>query len=247
MNPTRPSRDRPSRRAAFTLVELLVVVAVVALLLGILLPALGQARELARRSVCLSNLRQVHVAYFAYADLNEDRAPIGYRKGTKQWNSMIYSGWPRSYVLFGLLRRAGLMDEPDAYFCPSERDPQFQFDTESNPWPPGPEGASSDNVYAGYASRPAVDIPDDLDTPGFSLPKLSAFGNDAIAADLTSSPPRLDNRHVEGVNVLGATGSAYWVSRARFDDPLSVCREPQGGADPTFNPQQQRIWESLDR
>ncbi len=60
------------RRRGFTLIELLVVIAVVAVLIGILLPALGAARESGRTSACLSNLRQLSMGWNAYADENQD-------------------------------------------------------------------------------------------------------------------------------------------------------------------------------
>ena len=63
-------------RRGFTLIELLVVVAVIALLIGLLLPALGQARLAAQRSQDLSNLRQLAVAGNTYA-ADHEKAPLG--------------------------------------------------------------------------------------------------------------------------------------------------------------------------
>lgn len=65
---------RPVRRA-FSLIELLVVIAVVAILVAILLPTLATARESARQAACLSNLRQIHLAFEGYADLNKGVSP----------------------------------------------------------------------------------------------------------------------------------------------------------------------------
>jgi prepilin-type N-terminal cleavage/methylation domain-containing protein len=60
---------------AFTLIELLVVIAVIALLIGILLPALGQARNTARTSVCTSNMKQYGVAANTFVSDNDDTIP----------------------------------------------------------------------------------------------------------------------------------------------------------------------------
>jgi prepilin-type N-terminal cleavage/methylation domain-containing protein/prepilin-type processing-associated H-X9-DG protein len=66
------------RRAGFTLIELLVVVGIIALLLAILLPALGRAKQDTRRIVCLSNLRQMAMAAQSYSCDNDASYPIAY-------------------------------------------------------------------------------------------------------------------------------------------------------------------------
>lgn len=62
-------------RTGFTLVEVLVVLGVVTVMVGLLLPALGKARESARRTVCGSNLRQVYFGVQMYAQDNAGRMP----------------------------------------------------------------------------------------------------------------------------------------------------------------------------
>ncbi len=61
------------RRAAFTLIELLVVIAIISLLLAILLPTLSRARQISNRTACLSNLRQLAVAWEYYLEDSEGR------------------------------------------------------------------------------------------------------------------------------------------------------------------------------
>ena len=64
---------RRTTARGFTLIELLVVIAIIALLIGILLPALGQARKTARMSICQSNTKQLGAAAASYAAESEDR------------------------------------------------------------------------------------------------------------------------------------------------------------------------------
>ncbi len=65
-----------TRRQGFTLIELLVVIAIIALLISILLPALGKARKAAQMAVSLSNMRQINVGGATYRDSNKNRLPL---------------------------------------------------------------------------------------------------------------------------------------------------------------------------
>ena len=83
--------------AAFSLIELLVVIAVVALLASLMMPALGRARSMGRSSACLSNLRQMGVAWHLYLADHGDRVPD--RRDLKRdlmGGYQPWSTWPKS-------------------------------------------------------------------------------------------------------------------------------------------------------
>lgn len=65
------------RREAFTLIELLVVISIIAILMAVLMPALTRAREQGQRAVCLSNLKQLQLAWDMYANDNDERIVNG--------------------------------------------------------------------------------------------------------------------------------------------------------------------------
>jgi prepilin-type N-terminal cleavage/methylation domain-containing protein len=75
MKPMAASAVHLAMRRGFTLIELLVVIAVIAVLVAILAPALSSARESGRGAVCLSNLKQSHLACSMYADENRGVGP----------------------------------------------------------------------------------------------------------------------------------------------------------------------------
>jgi prepilin-type N-terminal cleavage/methylation domain-containing protein/prepilin-type processing-associated H-X9-DG protein len=85
----RPNLNKARR--AFTLIELLVVISIIALLVGILLPALGAAREAAKTMQCLSNIRQLGVAFASYSVDNDDKYPSGVATDPK-WHDLKVLG-----------------------------------------------------------------------------------------------------------------------------------------------------------
>src|SRR2546428_819474 len=94
-------RRRPAirrRDAAFTLIELLVVIAIIAILAAILFPVFAQARESARKTTCLSNLKQLGIGWMMYvSDYDEQAIPWTLRLGNTDLNDAngVSLSWDR--------------------------------------------------------------------------------------------------------------------------------------------------------
>ncbi len=76
------------KKKGFTLIELLVVIAIIAMLMAILMPALGRVKRLAQRLVCGTNLKGLGTATLIYANENDDEFPIAGGRGNALWSEV---------------------------------------------------------------------------------------------------------------------------------------------------------------
>jgi len=122
-------------RKGFTLIEVLVVVAIIALLVAILLPSLSVAREQGRSALCKANLKQMHLAQMAYSAMFQNYLVAAYGNPNAVW----WPSWPSKtfglgrFVPYNQKQSGGLAGEhksdiPDVFRCPTyEREIKPRF------------------------------------------------------------------------------------------------------------------------
>lgn len=198
-NPVESSRLSRGRSAlGFSLIEVMVSTAIMVLLLSVLLPSLSNAREAARRTVCLSNMSHVGVSLFAYAADNKEAgpsimSPLSYNRSPRNLLSV-----PASRVNLGTLWPRAVSD-PRLFRCPSQR----RYDHENDTRAMGKEYVAGSYAYA-------------IHIPAGRSPRLGAIRHLALASDdfVAGSDHIGMGRyaHRYGYNVLYSDGSVTWYA-----------------------------------
>ena len=114
------------RQRAFTLIEMLVVMAIVGIVAALLLPALARTREAGRSTACLSNLHQIGLGLQLYVQDNQNRMPVMYDKST---NSAVTNGPSIDVVLLPFVS-----GNSNVFRCPSDFEHLFELTGSSYSW-----------------------------------------------------------------------------------------------------------------
>ena len=194
------------RCRGFTLIELLVVIAIIAILAAILFPVFARAREKARQTSCLSNLKQVGLAVMMYCDDYDERYP---------GSVMTYPGHYNQYTYWQELVQP-YMKNWQMLVCPSGEAPQTVTSQQTGEEIPYViwGGGYGINQHFGYRTE---------STRGITKSTLKNPSQIVYAVDNTmyttmpfwwtygSGYYFLAARHNEGVNITFADGHAKWL------------------------------------
>lgn len=229
---------RMNRRTAFTLVEMLLVVALIALLISILLPSLARSREISRRAVCASNLHQMSTALDEYVIAFRRRYPGGNATLTPgNGIDSTYSVPNQRPMGLAHLITENFLNSPMLMYCPSWTHPWNQFNVVdvagNDPWF-GP------SMMGGW---PASGSSGPTSHRGISYHYRSTFGvsfnrppshvhtrpGNAIAADHWVQREVLYGNtygHREGYNTLTLDGRVFWKGDPQGEYMVTV--QPPG-------------------
>jgi len=189
------------KRTGFTLIELLVVIAIMAVLAAMLLPALSQARERARRTTCMNNLRQFAMAYEMYADDFYEKFPYD--------KYALYGGTKTIYPYY--------INSNQVFWCPSALNRRLPKPDgvigEYNSYPPTDNDWRNwrNDWYASYAFVFGLTTSNKSSNPVPMISDRGIYYTGILPSNLYGCNP-LTGNHNSGINVLYLDGSVRWVN-----------------------------------
>lgn len=193
------------QRRAFTLVELLVVIAIIAILAAILFPVFATAREAARSTQCLSNVRQLSMGFMQYFQDYDEQFP-NIRKET---------AWP--YTVAPYIKSAGLLR------CPNDASVNW-----TTPLPGKTALRLSTYTLNAYLS-PGVSTA----AQGGNYPYLAAIQKPASVIYLTESPNNYDEAYFHSYQWDPPTSTKHWPAGTEYPDDVAV-NQHRGGFNSAF-------------
>lgn len=206
---------RPRERNGFTLIELLVVISIIALLLSIMLPSLRFAREMARRTVCATRMKQIGVMTRMYAHDNDDKLMPRRTLGGADENGINFVHWLRwfrvdnDYWNLGFLWSNGYTGgNGKEFYCPTPTEIEvYKYENYAVPsWPTNwwPGGNNADGVRISYFYNPETVVT----SAGRYYRKyemLSKGGSNRILLADLMIPQKIT--HIKGWNMMYGDGS----------------------------------------
>ncbi|MEN6549344.1 MAG: DUF1559 domain-containing protein [Armatimonadia bacterium] len=204
-------------KRGFTLIELLVVIAIIAILAAILFPVFAKAREKARQSSCLSNVKQMMLGVLSYAQDYDERLPFQWENITAAPHTPPGQAAATTYYTFPEFLMPYTKND-QIFQCPSK-----QFATMNAPYLTYPTAYVYNSKLAGQAQgvvmQPANTIAifdgwGAMDTGGWTDVSLANTISGTPDAFATAAVCTTVRRHNDGANVGFVDGHAKWLNRA---------------------------------
>ncbi|MFH1730219.1 MAG: type II secretion system protein [Planctomycetota bacterium] len=186
------------KHKGFTIIELLVVIAIIAILAGMLLPALGRARDEARKVRCTSNLKQLGTAMHLYLNKFGDMSSFAEPAGAFRGDEFLC-------ILFW----KEIVQEPKVFVCPATSDTGPVDSSGDDVVMPAKEWSNWNKVgtltdkQCSYAARcKAIGGTNDFRSTGHDFTESSMSGASVMACDKGINSARTSDNHSDGINVV---------------------------------------------